>query len=411
MKKNENKRKINEFQGKFSPSVQRKKNYYNKYLLKDYEKKKIFISLKKPNAELIISEENKNLFNTSNHKRIKSNQKNFIRAIDNKKMNLNKSTSELSFFRDNELKNKNTKKNSCFVNRNKKYNNNFNENNLKNLLSIDFSLKEFRNKIMNSFFHTNLSGEKNKNKRKIINLKNNNLKFNLNKSYNKEETRNTTSISGSNNTNIISNKNAYEKEEKNIKSPKHIINKRKSNDQLFSLKSSSTKKITRTYKIVPKQKALPKCNLYSLSNKKNNINANKKNKQLIKKNNLILAKKTYQSNHKYLSKEGNSNNFVLFNQNSGLENYTFNYLESYREKDNLSNCSSVIINKNMNVKYKNKSKSKKNKKKVRESSYKERISCNYSFKEFKSVEEIHFLYVYINQKKSEFFEKNNFVNI
>lgn len=411
MKKNENKRKINEFQGKFSPSVQRKKNYYNKYLLKDYEKKKIFISLKKPNAELIISEENKNLFNTSNHKRIKSNQKNFIRAIDNKKMNLNKSTSELSFFRDNELKNKNTKKNSCFVNRNKKYNNNFNENNLKNLLSIDFSLKEFRNKIMNSFFHTNLSGEKNKNKRKIINLKNNNLKFNLNKSYNKEETRNTTSISGSNNTNIISNKNAYEKEEKNIKSPKHIINKRKSNDQLFSLKSSSTKKITRTYKIVPKQKALPKCNLYSLSNKKNNINANKKNKQLIKKNNLILAKKTYQSNHKYLSKEGNSNNFVLFNQNSGLENYTFNYLESYREKNNLSNCSSVIINKNMNVKYKNKSKSKKNKKKVRESSYKERISCNYSFKEFKSVEEIHFLYVYINQKKSEFFEKNNFVNI
>ena len=411
MKKNENKRKINEFQGKFSPSVQRKKNYYNKYLLKDYEIKKIFISLKKPNAELIISEENKNLFNTSNHKRIKSNQKNFIRAIDNKKMNLNKSTSELSFFRDNELKNKNTKKNSCFVNRNKKYNNNFNENNLKNLLSIDFSLKEFRNKIMNSFFHTNLSGEKNKNKRKIINLKNNNLKFNLNKSYNKEETRNTTSISGSNNTNIISNKNAYEKEEKNIKSPKHIINKRKSNDQLFSLKSSSTKKITRTYKIVPKQKALPKCNLYSLSNKKNNINANKKNKQLIKKNNLILAKKTYQSNHKYLSKEGNSNNFVLFNQNSGLENYTFNYLESYREKNNLSNCSSVIINKNMNVKYKNKSKSKKNKKKVRESSYKERISCNYSFKEFKSVEEIHFLYVYINQKKSEFFEKNNFVNI
>lgn len=411
MKKNENKRKINEFQGKFSPSVQRKKNYYNKYLLKDYEKKKIFISLKNPNAELIISEENKNLFNTSNHKRIKSNQKNFIRAIDNKKMNLNKSTSELSFFRDNELKNKNTKKNSCFVNRNKKYNNNFNENNLKNLLSIDFSLKEFRNKIMNSFFHTNLSGEKNKNKRKIINLKNNNLKFNLNKSYNKEETRNTTSISGSNNTNIISNKNAYEKEEKNIKSPKHIINKRKSNDQLFSLKSSSTKKITRTYKIVPKQKALPKCNLYSLSNKKNNINANKKNKQLIKKNNLILAKKTYQSNHKYLSKEGNSNNFVLFNQNSGLENYTFNYLESYREKNNLSNCSSVIINKNMNVKYKNKSKSKKNKKKVRESSYKERISCNYSFKEFKSVEEIHFLYVYINQKKSEFFEKNNFVNI
>lgn len=411
MKKNENKRKINEFQGKFSPSVQRKKNYYNKYLLKDYEKKKIFISLKKPNAELIISEENKNLFNTSNHKRIKSNQKNFIRAIDNKKMNLNKSTSELSFFRDNELKNKNTKKNSCFVNRNKKYNNNFNENNLKNLLSIDFSLKEFRNKIMNSFFHTNLSGEKNKNKRKIINLKNNNLKFNLNKSYNKEETRNTTSISGSNNTNIISNKNAYEKEEKNIKSPKHIINKRKSNDQLFSLKSSSTKKITRTYKIVPKQKALPKCNLYSLSNKKNKINANKKNKQLIKKNNLILAKKTYQSNHKYLSKEGNSNNFVLFNQNSGLENYTFNYLESYREKNNLSNCSSVIINKNMNVKYKNKSKSKKNKKKVRESSYKERISCNYSFKEFKSVEEIHFLYVYINQKKSEFFEKNNFVNI
>jgi hypothetical protein len=264
---------------------------------------------------------------------------------------------------------------------------------------------------VNSFFHTNLSGEKNKNKRKIINLKNNNLKFNLNKSYNKEETRNTTSISGSNNTNIISNKNAYEKEEKNIKSPKHIINKRKSNDQLFSLKSSSTKKITRTYKIVPKQKPLPKCNLYSLSNKKNNINANKKNKQLIKKNNLILTKKTYQSNHKYLSKEGNSNNFVIFNQNSELENYAFNYLESYREKNNLSNCSSVIINKNMNVKYENKSKSKKNKKKVRESSYKERIICNYSFKEFKSVEEIHFLYVYINQKKSEFFEKNNFVNI
>lgn len=411
MKKNENKI-LNQSQVKFSPSIERKKIKFNKYLLKDFEKKNILLSSKKLNDDLILSKENKNLSNTSNHKRTKSNSINFIQSIGNKKKSLNKSTSELSFFRKNEFKTKNIKNNFNSVTRNQKYNDNIKEYNLKSLLLIDFSLKEFRNKIVNSFFHDNLSCEINKNKRKIINLNNNNLKFNLDKSYNKEETRNATSISGSNNTNIIANKNNCEKEEKKIKSIKHIINKRQSNENLLSLKTSSTKKITHTHKIITKEKEFPKYNLNIPTNKKKNLNSIKKYKQLNNKSNLILAKHTFQYNHKFVSK-GENSNFSLFNRISGIESNTFNYLESYREKNksNRSKCSSAINNKNIEIKNEKKSKSKKSNKKRKEIIYKERINYNYSFNKFKSVEEIHFLYVYFNQKKKEFFKYYNLKNI
>ena len=103
-----------------------------------------------------------------------------------------------------------------------------------------------------------------------------------------------------------------------------------------------------------------------------------------------MKKKTFPSGHKSSTKEGKIQ-ISPFNPISKLNDYNFNYLESDR-KGIKTNKNIYLLDTNTN---------KMEKKNGNKDNFIE------SSTEFKSVEEIYFLYVYINQKKKEYFEKNN----
>ena len=409
MKKNENKKIINENQSNFSPVFQKKKYFFGKSFIKDLEKNTddIALSSNKSENELILPKK-KILYNTSHHKRTKSNSKKFIRIIQNKNINLNKSALEISFnYKNNELDIQNNINNYSSITRNKNKNN-FNEQKLINLLSINISLKEFRNKIINSFSQSIKYDDKNN--KNIVNFNNKKNDYNLDKSYNKEETTDNTSISGLNNTYLIVNRQISDSQEKN-KNPMKYIKINKSNKKLFSLKSNSSKNINQSYYNTNIKKKQYKFNLPQKI-KNNNIKT-KINTKLTNINNLILKKKTFPSGHKSSTKEGKIQ-ISPFNPISKLNDYNFNYLESDRKgiKTNKNICLLDTNTNKMEKKNGNKDKYKKRKSKNKEiNSNKYNNGCGLNFiessKEFKSVEEIHFLYVYINQKKKEYFEKNN----
>ena len=403
MKKNENKKRIKDYQNKLSPKLQRKKYYFSKNLIQDYEINNIILSPKKSQDELILPKK-KLMPNTSHHRRTKSNSQNYIDYLTNKNINLNTSISKLSFiFGKKELENN---YNYSSVSRNKKFKNNFNENKKSsNLLSISFSLKDFRNNIINVFSNKNPHESKNNNEKNIniFNLKNNKSIFRFDNITNIEETRNTTSITNFNNSNLIYNKhlNNKDKETEKSKSTKYIKINQKVYKQLYSSKNYSSKIITFTNnntKIEKNDKASQKFNLHKYI--KNNNISNKLNNT----NNLILTKNTFENNKKYFSKE----NIFNINPISELDNddnfYIIERKNKYMNKNNFSpigrNLKIKKIKKDISPKYK------KRKAKSLENNCKININCNNRMGEFKSVEEIHFIFVYINQKKKEFFEKN-----
>lgn len=404
MKKNENKKINHEFQRNFSPVFQRKKCFFGKSFIKDFGKNSnIALSSKKSKNKLFLPKK-KIVCNASHHRRTKSNSNNMSNQdIANKNDNLNQSAFEISLIdKNNDLAFENDRNNYSSSTRNKSRNN-FNEHKLINLLSINFSLKEFRNKIINSYSQNNLSEEKKIKITNFINHNNKNKKFdyNLEKSYNREETRNNTSISGGlNNTYLFVNRQISDSKEKYRKLYNQI--NCKSNKKLFSLKRNSTKNINQ---------------LYNKSNKKNqqfkdNFRGKIKNKDIKKNNNaksrntnnLILTKKNFQSGQKF-SPNNKKFKISLFNPISKLNDYNFNYFESDKKKNKAT--------KNIyHLEYKNKkigNIGRYNKKDYENKLKNSNKGFNYdeSCREFKSVEEIHFLYVYISQKKKEYFEKNN----
>ena len=410
MKKNENKNQIKEPYSKLSPTFQRKKNYFNKTLFQDLDSNNIPLSPKKPQDELILPK--KKVPNTSSHhRRTKSNSQNYIQYMTNKNINLNTYVSKLSFiFGKKELENN---YNYSSVSRNKKLKENLNENKKSsNLLSISFSLKDFRNNIINAFSHKN--DYVSKNNKNIINIKNNKLILNYDNATNLEETRNTTSITGFNNSNLLYNKHIKNKDNQNSKSTKYMkIIQNDKNRQLYYTKNNSSKIITFTNNVIKekaKGKESPKYNLHRYIYKNNNI-ATKTNNKLNLSNNLILTKRTFKNTKKFFSKEKMNiiNPISEFNDN----NFDLLSIEKQGKASNKISCfSNDKITKIKKIRKEGSHKYKKRKTKSQENNNcKIGINYNNNLGEFKSVEEIHFIFVYINQKKKAFFEKKQFEKV
>ena len=456
MKKNENKKKTKNSKKKLSPCSQKKKNIYTKSLLKDFESNNGLLSPKKSQEELILPK--KKIPNTSQHRRTKSNSQNYLQYMTNNNNNLNSSESKLSFiFRRKKLGNNINNynyNNYSLVSRNKGLKKFYDENKKSsNLLSISFSLKDFRNNIINAFSHSNIfdsKNSKNKNKKnKIINLKNDRSVFSFDNIMNIEDTRNTTSITNYNNSNLIYNKN---KEKNNSKSPQYIKINIKQKQQLYTSKNKSSQIITYTNNDIIKEKVVsPKNNLHRYiyknsniktkkNNNKNNSNNNNGNNNNNDKNsnnnngnskfnnikchsNSMLTKKTFRNSQKYFSRLSNNNKKLsIINPISEFENTgNNNYMELDNDDDNKSNnknlCPSTARNskkkrtkkemKNCNKTYKQNHYSLNSKRKTKNKETYKKGTSN-PINEFKSVEEIHFIFVQINQKKKAFFEKKNF---
>ena len=223
----------------------------------------------------------------------------------NNNININSSSSNLSFIFSRKEKDKNY--DICSVSRNKKFKNNLEENKNSNskLLSMSFSLKDFRNHL--------------KNNKSLFNFDNNLTKI--------EETRNTTSIIGFNNSNLIYSKRINNKEKQNSKSTKYIITKNRESKKLSS-KNSSSKMITYINSNVIKEKVFPKYNLHRYiykhynSRPKYNLSKSKNNSY------LALTKKTFRNSQKCFS---------------NLYNVTKLYIKPNKESENNSKSNYLII--------------------------------------------------------------------
>lgn len=432
MKKNENKKKIKESQNKLSPCLQRKKNIFYKGLLKDFVSNNVLLSPKKTQEELLLPKK-KIIPSTSHHRRTKSNNQNYIQYMTSNNINFN-SVSKLSFIlRQKKLENNNNFNNNySSVSRNKRKNNYEENKKSSNLLSISFSLKDFRNNIVNAFSHSNIFDNKNNNlmnnKNKIINLKNNKSVFNFDNYMNIEETRNTTSITNFNNSILLYNKNK-EKEKQNSKSTKYIKINTKPSKKIYSSSKNSSQIITYTNNDIIKEKIKPKSNFYRYIYKNNNniIKTKKSNKNTSNitnintntntctnnnTNNLILTKKTFRNSQKYFSKLTNNKKFNFMNPLSVCDKTTnFNYLE-FDNDDNKNFNGNICPSTTRNSKKKKIKRDlchKYNKRKTKSQDNNNcKIGINNTISEFKSVEEIHFIFVQINQKKKAFFEKGTF---
>ena len=401
MKKNENKKQPKEYLNKLSPSSKRKKYYYfSKGLFQDFEPNIILLSPKKSQDELILPKK-KIIPNTSHHRRTQSNSQNYIQYVSNKNSNLNTSVSKLSFiFGRKELENN---YNYSSVSRNKKYKNNYENKKSSNLLSISFSLKDFRKNIINAFSNSNIYDSKNNNKKcNIINFKNNKPFLNFDNITNIEETRNTTSITHFNNSNLKYNKhhnNLNNKQNQNSKSSKYIkINQKdkdKVNKQLYSSKNISSKIITFTNNntgIEKKEKTSPKYSLYRYI-KNNKLSSNNK---LNQSNNLILTKNTFKDSKNIFSKEKMTNIKPI----SELDNN----IEPIKKRKNVIKNNFTPIDKQFKIKKIKKESSPKYKKRKAQSQENNCImGINYSnnIGQFKVLKKfISFLFTLIKRKKN-----------
>ena len=416
MKKKENKLIIKNSPRKLSPSSNRKVHFFSNNLLKDFEINSAGISPKKSKEELILSKR-KLMPNTSHHRRTKSNSQKYIQYTTSNNTNLNSSVSKLSFIY--RRKDKESKHSPSSVSRNIKYRHNLNVNKkTSNLLSTSFSLKDFRNNLMNVFSHNDiLETQYNKKYNNFMNLKHNkSLLFSFDNPTNIEETRNTTSITGFNSSNLLYNKHFNNKKKKNAKSTKYIkINIKKNISSSYSSKNNSSKIISFTNNNIIKEKESPKKNLHRYIYKHNNIKTKNNLNKINNSNKLFLTKKTFKYNHKNTCKStkdkklfdnpNNETNYINFNCLDLKDNldYEMSSIRALRNT-NMVNCSSTTNNSKKKSKKETYTKYKKRKTKSQENDYK--LGINENDIDFKSVEEIHFIFVQMYQKKKEFFEKN-----
>lgn len=417
MRKKENKLIIKDSPRKLSPSSKRKVHFFSNNLLKDFEINSVGISPKKSQDELLLSKR-KLMPNTSHHRRTKSNNQNYIQYTTSNNTNLNSSAPKLSFIY--RRKDKENKHSSSSVSRNVKFRHNLNGNKkTSNLLSTSFSLKDFRNNLINVFSHNDILETQYNNKyNNFMNLKHNkSLLFSFDNPTNIEETRNTTSITGFNNSNLLYNSHLNNKKKENAKSTKYIkINTKRSMPLYYSSKNNSSKIISFTNNNIIREKGSPKKNLHRYIYKHNNMKTNNNLNKINITNKLALTKKTFKYSHKSTCKStkdkklyinpNNETNYINFNCLDLKDNldYEMNSIKTLRNT-NMVNCSSTTNNSKKKSKKETYTKYKKRKTKSQENDYK--IGINENDIDFKSVEEIHFIFVQMYQKKKAFFAKKS----
>ena len=423
MERNDEKNPIIESQTRLSPSNHKKKK--RNIFSKDFETNRIALSTKKSKEEFFLPKK-KIIPNTYHHRRTKSSGQEYMECMTNNNIiiNNNSSASKISFIYTRKGKDKNY--DICSVSRNKKFKNNFDENkkSTSKLLSMSFSLKDFRNHLINSFSNNNLKELKSSNKyNKNENLKNNKSLFNFDNLTNIEETRNTTSITGFNNSNLIYSKRLSNKGKQNAKSTKYIITKNKQNKKCSSSKNNSSKIITYTNNNIIKEKAFPKYNLHRYIYKHYNIRPKHSLSKLNNNSYLALNKKTFRNSQKCFSNLYNGaklyikpNNESEYNSKSNYFDLKNNFNDEFddikavrNEKKNIWFSNNNSKNKQIKKEKETYPKYKKRKTKSQENMYK--IGINENDADFKSVEEIHFIFVQISQRKKEFFKKKNIENI
>ena len=383
---------------KLSPSIKNKSNKYNNFNLtsfKNNEFTNLLSSPKKTKEDSILPK--KKIFTFSAyHPKKKSSSQNYEQF-----QNLINEENYHSNF----LKTGNYKANTNSRNKYDFFKKKFNENKKSsNLLSFSFSLKEFRNNIINSFINSNYNELQKSNK---SNLKYNKSLYIFDNLNNIEETRNTTSITGFNNSNLFYKNQIMNKEDKKIKSSKIIKINRKPEKQLFSPNSNSTKIIkysNNTKNIKEKENEKNKLSHYIYNYNNININPkndfkNIKNKSSNPNKNLSLSSKTYKNS---LSKLNKSRKISFVNAISeNLNMHYKNKVNNYKIKNNFNyNIKSLKNNSKKNI---HKSFSKR-KNRSQENKAKMQIEYINEIGQFQSVEEIHFIFVQMNQKKKAFFE-------
>ena len=411
MKKSTNQKTGKEFKKILSPSSKKKKCIFNKNLFKDVEINNLALSHKKSQDELLLAK--KEIVSNKNHRRIKlSYNNNFENMATSDKKYANKtpinqvSLNKNKKIKEKEIKNKTNKKDS--ISRNK---NNYKKS--YNILSICSSLKEFRNNINNNNF---LNNEYNLNNKSVFNFDNSNFI---------EDTRNTTSINNwkntFNNTNLLTNNkslNKKEKEKSNQKTKKiKKINKKQNSKLNTSMDNNLKINYMNSNKKIFKDKFNHNYNLHSF------IYRNKKPKNISNKRYYLnSSQKSFRNSEKNLKRIKNCKKLNI--NNSMSEEYN-DYPQSFirTEKKLKNNINSSKISKKYNQSsFKNyfpssfsnlkskifgfpkKKKRDNNKSQVKNLNLKSYENAK-AINEFDSVEEIHFKFIEINQRKNEFFEK------
>lgn len=406
------KKKSKKYKNILSSSLKNPQNSCKQNLFNDLNINKLQLSPKKSQDELILKK-NK-IVSNKYHRRINSKIDYNNENITNYENNIGLNSPINKNFTKSKNNKINKKKDDLLFGTNisKK------QNKQNNLLSISSSLKYFRNNIINSCpLNNNINNQQNikKNNNKKINSKSVLYLVNL---TNIEETRNTTTIN--NKSNLIKSRNHNDKENVNqSKNSKPILNKKKQNKKLNSSMDNNIKKnFLNSNKEIAKDKNCPKYNLQRFIYNSNNINSlNNINKY----KNLNSSKKSFRNSEKNLGKIKKNKNFNIMSPNSELsskdslslcfsEKNFCNLKDSskvYQNNNNYTyknNYSSFIANKNANIN--NDCEYYRGKNKIQINSNKLNINGFNIINEFDSVEEIHFIFVEINQNKKKYFENN-----
>ena len=428
MKKNTNSKSNKDYKNILSPLSKKPKITFSHSLFKEVETNKMGLSHKKSQDELLINK--KITYSNKNHRRIKSNSGNYIENMTNFEQNfgLNTTMNQLSFFKGKKKKEKVTKnenKSKHTVSRNKKIDKN--KDNFNNLHPLSCSVKDFRNCIIKE---QKCENDIKKYYNKEIYLNKSNLIINNDIMTNIEETRNTTSINNINNNNLIYSKhiNEAEKENENKKNKKYIKICRKPNCKLYSPKSNNNPKInyTNANNDIITENPYQKYNLhrfiYNNNNLKTKINKNNKNNISAinyNSNYLYTTKKSFRKSAKFSNIKNYKNLSIICPTSDSRYNEPLSFYNSkknmklsqipFKEEKHLSkkNFPSSTTNKNKNTKIKfTFTKYKKRSNKSQENIYKSKINESEAINEFDSVEEIHFMFVEMNQRKKKFFKNH-----
>ena len=436
MKKPSNKKLTKEYNKILSPTSKKiNKNTLSHNFFKELEISKLPLSQKKSENELILSKKKK-VYNNY-HRRTKSNNQNNIENIDINHR-INSSVYQLSFITENkekanEKEEKQNLYNKSAISRNKRkilYRPN------SNILSISFSLKDISNHLIDSCysnknFHCSKNNHSSFNKyyNNDTNIKYNKSVYFNDYSTNIEETRNTTTNTNINQLNnsilLLYNKHHNNERDKDKGKEKAKRNKfiKSNNKQKRKLYSSMDNNLKKNYLkannnndiIHEQEKSNQKYNLHrfiynnSNINSKNNIKSNNYNHYLysLKKSFFRNCEKTQNQKspvytmHESCIGEPLNNNKPEKDIKAINTSKTFQKKVKFMNKKNISSSvknesKKICVSKNKNKKKNNKSQEKQNKMQIKEFG---------PIKEFESVEEIHFMFVKMNQRKRSYLNK------
>ena len=427
--KNHCKKKITkEYNKILSPTSKNYKNTFSQNLFKEVEISKLGLSQKKSENELILSKK-KNISNNY-HRRTKSNNQNNVENMDNN-YKINSSVHKLSFVaenKENEVENEESQfNNKSAISRNKKK---ILYRPMGNLLSISFSLKDISKNLIESCY-SNKNGHFSKNYQYSIHKYCNNdtnLKYNKSVYFNDfstniDETRNTTSNTNKNqiNKSIILYNKYYNNEKEKDKSKKCIKTNKKQKKKLYSSMDNDLKKkyLKANDDIIHEhEKDQTKNNLHRFIYNNNNIKSKKNFKTNNNYNNCThylysLKNSFFRNSEKKANQKSlvnpiyeSCNDESLIHNKPEKEISVINNAKTFQKNAKFMNRKD-----NISSSVKNESKKiivPKNKKKTNKSQEKQNKThmCEIEpIKEFETVEEIHFMFVQMNQRKNSFLNK------